>query len=99
MSIPLSGTAAKTAARRSSAGRRQFFELAQAGIMKSVSGENPVALLDDVMSELDIKRQRFILNQLCDWQVFLTCCDPANTKKLKDGKIFHIREGALCTSI
>lgn len=100
VNILINGTAAKN---YGSQGQRRSaalcLKLAQAGIMKSVSGENPVALLDDVMSELDIKRQRFILNQLCDWQVFLTCCDPANTKKLKDGKIFHIREGALCTSI
>lgn len=49
MSIPLSGTAAKTAARRSSAGRRQFFELAQAGIEVG-KRRKPAALLDDAMS-------------------------------------------------
>ncbi len=31
----------------------------------------PVALLDDVMSELDEKRQDYILNHIKEWQVLL----------------------------
>lgn len=61
-------------------------KLGEAAVIKNFSGEQPVALLDDVMSELDINRQNYILNHIKDWQVFITCCDPATVKHLKDGK-------------
>ena len=72
-------------------------KLAEAEIMKNAVNENPVALLDDCLSELDINRQHFILNHLTDWQVFLTACDPANINILKSGTVFKIEKGELCT--
>ncbi|HHU83802.1 MAG TPA: DNA replication/repair protein RecF [Clostridiales bacterium] len=51
-------------------------KLAEAQIIENESGEKPVILLDDVMSELDEGRQRFILDKLKDVQVFITCCVP-----------------------
>lgn len=39
-------------------------KVAEAAIMKDVSGENPVLLLDDVMSELDHQRRGFLLDLL-----------------------------------
>jgi DNA replication and repair protein RecF len=70
-------------------------KLSEAKILKSVTGENPIILLDDVMSELDTNRQDYILNHVKDSQVFVTCCDIANTLRLTDGKIFHIQDGVL----
>ncbi len=70
-------------------------KLGEAAVIKSFSGEQPVALLDDVMSELDVNRQNYILNHIKDWQVFITCCDPANVKHLKDGKRF-LMKGGVC---
>ena len=60
-----------------------------------MTGENPIALLDDVMSELDEKRQDYILNHIKDLQVFITCCDKETVLRLKKGKTFHIANGAL----
>ncbi len=37
-------------------------KLAEAKLLKSITGNNPVILLDDVMSELDVSRQDYILN-------------------------------------
>lgn len=68
-------------------------KLGEAEILKDMTGERPVALLDDVMSELDIHRQDYILNHIKDWQVFITCCDPATVLRLYDGKAFQIKEG------
>ncbi len=68
-------------------------KLAGAEVIKEISGEYPVCLLDDVMSELDPKRQNYILNHIEGMQSFLTCCDPSNTKGLQDGKIFKISDG------
>ena len=63
--------------------------------MKKESGESPVFLLDDVLSELDPGRQNFILNHIKGMQTFLSCCDPENYKSLKAGKIFFIKEGKI----
>lgn len=70
-------------------------KLSEAALLKRVTGENPIILLDDVMSELDEKRQEYILNHLSDMQVFITCCDVANIKKLKKGKVIKIENGKL----
>ncbi len=68
-------------------------KLAEAKTLKDITGEQPVAILDDVMSELDPSRQAFILNHIKDWQVFITCCDKANINPLKEGKVFTLLGG------
>ena len=70
-------------------------KLSEARALKNLTGEEPIALLDDVMSELDTKRQDFILNHIEKWQVFITCCDPANILGLKNGKVFKMSGGKL----
>lgn len=70
-------------------------KLAEASLLREMTGENPIALLDDVMSELDEKRQDYILNHIKDLQVFITCCDKETVLRLKKGKTFHIANGAL----
>ena len=70
-------------------------KLAQAEVIKTVVGESPVCLLDDVMSELDPGRQNYILNHIRGWQSFLTCCDPSNCDGLRDGQIFRIENGSI----
>lgn len=59
------------------------------------TGEYPVLLLDDVLSELDHRRQEFVLNRIQGGQVFITCCEDDKMKGLKAGKTFHIQEGRL----
>ena len=68
-------------------------KLGESEIIKKVTGETPVALLDDVMSELDEKRQDYVLNHINDRQVFLTCCDPSQVLRLCGGKSFLIKGG------
>lgn len=70
-------------------------KLAEASLLKEMTQDEPLALLDDVMSELDISRQDYILNHIKDWQVFITCCDANTVLRLKDGKTFHIANGDL----
>lgn len=70
-------------------------KLSEAKLLKAATGEDPVMLLDDVMSELDESRQDYILNHLKGMQVFITCCDVSNAARLKSGKIFRIESGAL----
>ena len=68
-------------------------KLAESELLHHVTGETPVILLDDVMSELDPERQDYILNHLEDQQVFITCCDPSNPLRLKSGSIFEVKDG------
>ena len=70
-------------------------KLAEAEVINKISGEYPVFLLDDVMSELDPERQNFVLNRIKGIQSFITCCDPSNVKNLKKGKIINIRNGRI----
>lgn len=70
-------------------------KLAEAAVLKEVTGEQPIALLDDVMSELDVSRQDYILNRIRGWQVFITCCEPSAVLRLTGGKAFEIKEGKI----
>ena len=66
-------------------------KLAQRELMGREWGEEPVLLLDDVLSELDQGRQDFVLNQIVSGQVFITCCEPGRFTKL--GKTIEIEKG------
>ena len=66
-------------------------KLAQRELMGREWGEEPVLLLDDVLSELDQGRQDFVLNQIVSGQVFITCCEPGRFTKL--GKTIEISSG------
>jgi len=70
-------------------------KLGEAFIINDYGNEKPVALLDDVMSELDVKRQNYILNELSDWQVFITCCEPSQVLRMKSGKAFNVENGKI----
>lgn len=52
-------------------------------------------LLDDVLSELDPKRQEFVLNRISGGQVFITCCEDDRLGRLLNGKVFHTQGGKL----
>ena len=47
-----------------------------------VPEEEPVLLLDDVLSELDEGRQDFLLHELRSGQVFITCCEEKQFPRL-----------------
>ena len=66
-------------------------KLAQRELMRRESGEEPLLLLDDVLSELDPGRQDFVLNQIKSGQVFITACEPGRFTKL--GKTIEIEKG------
>lgn len=70
-------------------------KLSEAEIIKEITGEQPIALLDDVMSELDKSRQDYILNHIDGWQVFITCCETGHFENLNEGKIFTVKNGEI----
>ncbi len=68
-------------------------KLAEAAVLEELTGEKPVILLDDVMSELDRDRQEYLLNHIRSRQIFLTCCDPGAIRGLRGGAAFFVSEG------
>lgn len=70
-------------------------KIGEATILKKVSGEQPIALMDDVMSELDENRQKYLMKFFDGWQVFITCCDPSHRSKINSDKVFEICDGRI----
>ena len=70
-------------------------KLAARDIFRQETEEWPVLLLDDVLSELDPRRQEFVLNRITSGQVFITCCEEEKLARLRDGKAFLVKNGAL----
>ena len=68
-------------------------KLAEREILKDSAGEYPVLLLDDVLSELDPRRQEFVLNRISGGQVFITCCEDDRLPAMLGGRVLHIRRG------
>jgi len=70
-------------------------KLAQAEIFTKRSKDPPVIFLDDVMGELDERRQRFVFDIIKDMQVFLTTPNESALLPEIKGKIMRISEGKL----
>lgn len=67
-------------------------KLAEAEIIRQ-KDETPIMILDDVLSELDAGRQRFVLNHIINSQVFITCCNINDVIELKNGKVWKVENG------
>lgn len=70
------------------------FKLSEIEIFKEYSGNNPVLLLDDIFSELDIKKRNKLLDYINkDIQSIITTTDLKNIRKnnLNDAYIFEIK--------
>lgn len=51
-------------------------KLAEGSLSRVLLGEKPVYLLDDVLSELDEQRRRYLLRELSEEQLIITSCEP-----------------------
>lgn len=71
------------------------FKLGECALIEQVTGEVPVVLLDDVMSELDENRRNFLLHRLIGRQIFITCCDLQQIGGA--GATFRVSAGAVET--
>ncbi len=65
-------------------------KLSQMKILRDLSGEEPVLLLDDVMSELDRKRRACLIREIRDFQTFITCTDRDDVDCGKVQKIWKV---------
>jgi DNA replication and repair protein RecF len=69
--------------------------LAELFYIEEVKGEKPVLLLDDVLSELDLKRQEYLLRGLYNVQTIITTTDEIPFISLEKRKVkkFFIENG------
>lgn len=70
-------------------------KLSELQVMRDETGEWPVLMLDDVMSELDPHRRRHLLGRLEGVQTLVTCTDMDDLAGARVGKTYHIHAGAI----
>ena len=69
-------------------------KLAESDILKEICEINPVILLDDVLSELDFKRQEYLLENIEGKQVFISSCDE-NRINLATSRKYLVKNGEI----
>lgn len=70
-------------------------KLAEREIFLAETGEYPVLLLDDVLSELDSRRQEFVLNRIGGGQTLITCCEDDDISARTGGKVLFVDKGRI----
>ena len=75
-------------------------KLSQMQILRDQSGEEPVLLLDDVMSELDRKRRACLIGEISSFQTFITCADKNDVDCDKVNRMWNVSAdtGEACVS-
>ena len=70
-------------------------KMSEIELVKQVTGDTPVLLLDDVLSELDKHRQNYLLDSIHDIQTIITCTglDEFVSNRFSINRIFHIKNG------
>lgn len=72
-------------------------KLSEIELVKKITKDTPVLLLDDVLSELDSKRQNYLLNSIGDIQTIITCTglDEFINNRFEINKIFKVTNGSV----
>lgn len=72
-------------------------KLAEVKITKDVIGENPILILDDVLSELDFERQNYLMDSINNVQLLMTSTDINNgiLERMKKKTIFRVDGGMI----
>ena len=96
LEIFINGTAARSFASQGQTRTAALsIKLAEREIFLAETGEYPVLLLDDVLSELDTKRQEFVLNRIGGGQTLISCCEDEGISKRTGGRVLFISEGTI----
>lgn len=72
-------------------------KLSEIELVKKITNDMPVLLLDDVLSELDSNRQNYLLNNIGNIQTIITCTglDEFINNRVEIDKIFKVNEGTI----
>lgn len=68
-------------------------KLAQLEVFRQQTGEAPILLLDDVMSELDMTRRTRLLEEISGVQTFITCTDESDLEGCRERRSYHVSMG------
>ena len=70
-------------------------KLSEIELVKEVTKDTPILLLDDVLSELDKHRQNYLLDSIRDVQTLITCTglDDFVNHRFSINKMFHVEKG------
>ena len=70
-------------------------KLSEIELVKKITKDTPILLLDDVLSELDKNRQNYLLDSICDIQTLITCTgvDDFINHRFNINKIFYVEKG------
>lgn len=70
-------------------------KLAEIELVKKITGDTPILLLDDVLSELDCKRQNQLLGSIGEIQTIITCTGMEEfvNNRFEIDRIFKVCEG------
>jgi DNA replication and repair protein RecF len=74
-------------------------KLAELGFVRSEAGQEPILLLDDVMSELDEERRQYLMDAVHgDQQVIITTThlDSFAPQFLRQATVWRVQEGRIC---
>ncbi|MBO5093002.1 MAG: DNA replication/repair protein RecF [Lachnospiraceae bacterium] len=74
-------------------------KLSEIELVKKISKDTPVLLLDDVLSELDSSRQNYLLSSIGDIQTIITCTglDDFINNRFEMNKMFHVVNGTVAS--
>lgn len=70
-------------------------KIAETEYIKDIKEEYPVLLLDDIMSELDINRRKYLWECITDKQVIMTCTDTDILNSTNNTRLFNISGGKI----
>lgn len=74
-------------------------KLSEGEISKDFTGEYPVFLLDDVLSELDENRRKYIMSNIKKRQVIITTCESTAFNEVDDVNFIYIKDGHVTFSL
>ncbi len=73
-------------------------KLAQMEVYRKIKGENPILILDDVMSELDVNRRNELVNRIDQIQTFITCTDMSDLGNARTDQVYQVSEGKIIST-
>ena len=72
-------------------------KLSEIRLIENMTGEKPVLLLDDVLSELDSSRQHWLMDSMKDIQIMVTCTglEEFINRRIKMDRVFKVEKGKI----
>ncbi len=73
-------------------------KVAQGRLLEEETGEPPAVFLDDILGELDAERRNFLLSNMENRQIILTCTERDAVKMQGETRYFRVEDGKVCIS-